>query len=169
MPNIQWRSSAALMEGEFPPRQIVGWQEMNDYPEWSEAELLQGIQCSEHEFKVISNCAGVDENELRDFSYLPTPEAAEHNQRGQRSNIVNNFMSTTRMHPLEGDKLSGYPHWVQDVEYPNCPVCDRRMDQFIFEFASDDDIPYLWGDVGSGYVVQCPEHNHQVTFIWQCG
>ncbi len=67
------------------------------------------------------------------------------------------------------DKLAGYPRWVQDPEYPNCPVCDRLMNQLIFEFASDDNIPYLWGDIGTGYFVQCPEHKEQVTFLWQCG
>ena len=32
------------------------------------------------------------------------------------------------------------------------------MDRLIFEFASDDNIPYLWGDVGTGYFLQCREH-----------
>lgn len=43
------------------------------------------------------------------------------------------------------------------------------MNQFIFEFASDDNIPFLWGDVGTGYIVQCPEHKERVAFFWQCG
>ena len=70
---------------------------------------------------------------------------------------------------LDKDKLAGYPRWVQDPEYPNCPVCDRSMNKLIFEFASNDNIPYLWGDGGTGYFLQCREHKKQVTFLWQCG
>ncbi|WP_256381131.1 hypothetical protein [Myxosarcina sp. GI1] len=43
------------------------------------------------------------------------------------------------------------------------------MNSFIFEFASDDNVPFLWGDGGTGYIVQCPEHKEQVAFFWQCG
>ena len=73
------------------------------------------------------------------------------------------------MLPFGKDKLAGYPRWIQNPEYPNCSICDRTMDRLIFEFASDDNIPYLWGDVGTGYFLQCPEHKQQVTFLWQCG
>lgn len=148
-PNIQWRSNAALVEGEFPPRQIVGWQEMGDYPDWGEAVLLQGIQFSDDEFKIILNSANINEDEIEDLSYVSTLADIDE-QRSEQRWVINNFMDNTRMRPLEGDKLAGYPYWVQDVEYPNCPICNRMMDRYIFEFASDDNIPYLWGDVGSG-------------------
>ena len=69
----------------------------------------------------------------------------------------------------EKDKLAGYPRWVQDPQYPNCLLCDRSMDRLIFEFASDDNIPFLWGDGGTGYFLQCPKHKEQVAFLWQCG
>ena len=69
----------------------------------------------------------------------------------------------------EKDKLAGYPRWVQDPQYPNCPLCDRSMERLIFEFASDDNIPFLWGDGGTGYFLQCPKHKEQVAFLWQCG
>ena len=78
-------------------------------------------------------------------------------------------MLDAAMIPFEGDKLAGWPYWVQDVEYPKCPTCDRLMDTLIFEFASDDHVPYLWGDVGTGYILQCPDHKDQVAFLWQCG
>lgn len=52
-------------------------------------------------------------------------------------------------------------------EFPNCPDCDRLMDRLIFEFASDDNIPYLWGDCGTGYILQCPECKDRVTFLHQ--
>lgn len=46
---------------------------------------------------------------------------------------------------------------------------DRAMNQFEFEFASDDNLPFLWGDAGRGYIVQCPTHREQLAFSWQAG
>ncbi|MEO0491714.1 MAG: DUF1963 domain-containing protein, partial [Cyanobacteria bacterium J06659_2] len=69
----------------------------------------------------------------------------------------------------EIDKLAGWPLWIQDVEYPACPTCQQPMNQLVFQLASDDNIPFLWGDVGIGYLLQCPEHTDQITFLSQCG
>jgi hypothetical protein len=30
-------------------------------------------------------------------------------------------------YPVQGEKLWGWPLWVQGIEYPNCPKCDTRM------------------------------------------
>ena len=111
--------------------------------------LLEGLDCLE---------------DFDDFSY-----ADERERCYIRDRIVENFMLDAAMIPFEGDKLAGWPYWVQDVEYPKCPTCDRLMDTLIFEFASDDHVPYLWGDVGTGYILQCPDHKDQVAFLWQCG
>ena len=67
-----------------------------------------------------------------------------------------------------GDKLAGYPHWVQGVEYPNCPECNRRM-ELAFQLDSEDHLPFMFGDVGCGPITQCPEHKEVVTFGWACG
>lgn len=68
-----------------------------------------------------------------------------------------------------GDKLAGWLSWAQYIEYPNCPTCNRKMNQFIFQFESDSDenFPYPHGGLGVGYLVQCPEHKEQVTFFCQ--
>jgi hypothetical protein len=65
--------------------------------------------------------------------------------------IIVNWKETDKasMSPRGRDRLSGYPRWVQDPEYPNCPICVRSMERLIFEFASDDNVPYLWGDAGT--------------------
>lgn len=68
---------------------------------------------------------------------------------------------------LPGDKLAGWPAWVQGVEYPTCPRCGRVM-QLIFQVDSDDNIPFMFGDVGTGHVTQCPVHTDTVTFAWAC-
>lgn len=68
-----------------------------------------------------------------------------------------------------GDKLAGWLSWAQYIEYPNCPTCNRKMNQFIFQFESDSDenFPYPHHGLGVGYLVQCPEHKEQVAFFCQ--
>ena len=155
-------------DGQFPAKIIVNWKEITDYPHWEDAESA-GVTLTDEELKIILSASDTEESELDDFSYL-NDEEREFNLLWQKSEIVHQVMYEAGMFfPSRGDKLAGYPRWVQDPEYPNCPVCDRLMNQLIFEFASDDNIPYLWGDVGTGYFVQCPEHKEQVTFLWQCG
>ncbi len=67
------------------------------------------------------------------------------------------------------DKLGGWPGWIQPLEYPNCPTCNQPMNQFIFQIDSEDNVPYMWGDMGVGYLFQCPNHKEQLAFLWQCG
>lgn len=68
---------------------------------------------------------------------------------------------------LGGDKLGGWPQWVQDMEYPECPECGRQM-RLVFQIASEDNLPIWWGDLGIGHVTQCPEHKHVLAFGWAC-
>ncbi len=70
-------------------------------------------------------------------------------------------------YPLEGEKLAGYPYWVQSPEYPNCPICKKRM-EFVFQIDSEKNLPHMWGDVGVGHITQCPEHKTQLAFGWAC-
>lgn len=168
IPTIQSESLSKRIEGQFQPKLIVGWQQMDDYPSWADAEL-QGASITHEELVGISaDEIQPDSDHLQDFSYMDD-ESRVFNERSQRDSVVTNFMMDVALLPFEGDKLAGYPHWVQDVEYPNCPLCNRLMDQLIFEFASDDNVPYLWGDVGSGYILQCPDHKKELAFLWQCG
>jgi uncharacterized protein YwqG len=69
--------------------------------------------------------------------------------------------------PLSGDKLAGWPHWMQSLEYPNCPICHEQM-HLIFQVDSNDHLPYMFGDLGCGHITQCLRHPTQVTFAWAC-
>lgn len=66
-----------------------------------------------------------------------------------------------------GDKLGGWPHWVQGVEYPECRECGDRM-RLVFQIDSEDNVPFMFGDVGCGHVTQCATHKHVVAFGWAC-
>lgn len=166
VPKQTTESSAAIVKGEFLPQLIVDWKELDAYPDWADVEEFQQVQLSQAELN------GVFESEefaavLAD--YPMSQEVFRQKLAYGNSWAINSFMLLFRMHPPEADRLAGYPRWVQEVEYPNCPVCDRLMDQLVFEFASDDHVPFLWGDVGTGYFLQCPDHLEQVMFTWQCG
>ena len=69
--------------------------------------------------------------------------------------------------PQGGDKLSGWPYWIQSAEYPNCTQCGQRMD-FVFQIDSEDNLPYMFGDVGCGHITQCATHKDIVAFGWAC-
>ncbi len=67
----------------------------------------------------------------------------------------------------QGDKLAGWPAWIQDVEYPNCRRCGQRM-RLVFQLNSEQNLLYMFGDGGRGHVTQCPEHRDELAFAWAC-
>jgi uncharacterized protein YwqG len=140
-------ASVPQQESFFPAKRIVGWTRFLDLPKPSEHEEL-GLKYT-YDF---------DAGTLR----LECPELE--------------FDLTNPMHacPAEeianselGDKLAGWPAWVQNVEYPNCPRCGRRMVHF-FQVGSEDNIPFMFGDAGCGHITQCPQHKEVVAFGWAC-
>lgn len=70
--------------------------------------------------------------------------------------------------PRDKDKLLGWPHWIQGVEYPSCPECNKRM-KLIFQIDSEDHLPYMFGDAGCAHITQCEEHKEQLAIAWACG
>lgn len=69
--------------------------------------------------------------------------------------------------PLSGDKLGGWPCWVQGIEYPACPKCQAAM-RLVFQIDSNDHLPYMFGDVGCGHLTQCATHKDVLAFGWAC-
>ncbi|HEY9841948.1 MAG: DUF1963 domain-containing protein [Candidatus Sericytochromatia bacterium] len=67
-----------------------------------------------------------------------------------------------------GDKVGGWPHWIQGPEYPGCPQCGTAM-QMVIQIDSEDHLPYMFGDVGCAHLTQCPEHKDVLAFAWACG
>lgn len=121
-------SSRALpLKKAFPPKLIMEWRELEDYPHLEEGESL-GIVLEDDEWDVLC-------------------------EEG---------------FPQAGDKLAGYAAWVQGVEYPNCPLCGETM-RLLFQIDSEDNLPYMFGDVGCGHITQCKNHKEQLAFGWACG
>lgn len=70
-------------------------------------------------------------------------------------------------YPLPKDKLLGWPSWVQGVEYPDCPECGKSM-KLIFQIDSNDNLPYMFGDVGCSHITQCEIHKNTLAIAWAC-
>lgn len=66
-----------------------------------------------------------------------------------------------------GDKLGGWPFWVQGNDLPACPTCGTTM-QHVFQVDSEHNVPFMFGDVGTGHITQCPVHHEVVAFAWAC-
>lgn len=69
--------------------------------------------------------------------------------------------------PVSGEKLLGWPYWVQGVEYPDCRRCGRRM-EMLFQIDSDRGLGFGFGDSGVGHITVCPEHRDELAFGWAC-
>jgi uncharacterized protein YwqG len=69
--------------------------------------------------------------------------------------------------PKTGDKLLGWPAWIQGIEYPECPDCGDSM-KLIFQIDSEDNLDYMFGDVGCAHITQCEKHPHRLAIAWAC-
>jgi hypothetical protein len=38
----------------------------------------------------------------------------------------------------------------------------------VFQVDSEDNVPFMFGGSGCGYITQCPEHKEVVAFGWAC-
>ena len=69
--------------------------------------------------------------------------------------------------PRSGEKVGGWPLWIQGVEYPDCPRCGEQM-AFVMQIDSEQNVPVMFGDVGIGHVTQCRSHPEVLAFGWAC-
>jgi hypothetical protein len=130
----------------FPRRRIAGWNESLDHPHPPEHEELGlSYQYDFDASRVHITCAEVG---------LDLPDA-------------DLDAAETIATALPGDKLGGWPAWVQGVEYPSCPACSAPM-ELVLQLDSEDNVPHMFGDVGCGHVTQCPAHPHVLAFGWAC-
>lgn len=130
-------------EKEFPTQAIVGWNQIDDLPNIEEME--------EH---------GLD------FDYeIKAIRIPELSLEFVGEEYLNAFYE--RLGPRSGDKLGGWPYWVQGVEYPDCEDCDSTMN-LLFQVESEDHVPFMFGDVGTGHITQCADCPEVVAFGWAC-
>jgi uncharacterized protein YwqG len=140
-------ASAPAQDSDFTAKRVVGWTRFTDLP----------MPC-EHDELGLKYKYDFDAGTLR----LECPELDF-----DLTNGMNECPAEEIAISAPGDKLAGWPAWVQGVEYPHCPRCGRRMFH-VFQLDSEDNIPFMFGDVGCGHITQCPEHKEVVAFAWAC-
>jgi uncharacterized protein YwqG len=140
----------------FPPQRIVGWERFIDLPDPSEHEEL-GLK---HIYRFQDFESGTSFEQAR--ARLECPELGLVLNDLQDEQLGEGI--ATRQF---GDKLGGWPHWIQGVEYPACPRCEGRM-TYVFQLDSEDNVPFMFGDSGCGHITQCPDHKDVVAFGWAC-
>lgn len=69
--------------------------------------------------------------------------------------------------PVGGDKLFGWPLWVQSVEYPFDRKTKTQM-ELLFQIDSEVNLPYMFGDAGIGHLTQSPDDKGELGFGWAC-
>jgi len=141
VPNIP-REFAA----DFPCKAITGWKELSDLPDSDDHEELglhYRYNASLRTVHIECPSLGVVFDNISDDACEAIAKA------------------------IRGDKLGGWPRWVQGMEYPNCPKCSRRM-RYLFQIDSQDNIPYMFGDCGRGHITQCLDHPNVLGFGWAC-
>jgi uncharacterized protein YwqG len=134
-------------KGYFPAKRITGWTRFIDLPKPCEHEEL-GLRYT-YNFK-----AGTVKVECEELGLV-----FEEIDDGHLAEAIANSEL--------GDKLAGWLAWIQNVEYPHCPRCRRRM-VHVFQVDSGDNVPFMFGDAGCGQITQCPEHKDIVAFGWSC-
>ena len=132
----------------FPRGFIVDWTETSDAPHPEEHQAL-GLTY-DYDF----------ENDVVDVRCAEPPIALE---KASLDLDVAEAISS----PLSGDKLGGWPDWVQSTEYPNCPECRTQM-QLLLQVDSEDNLPYMFGDAGCAHLTYCPNHPEVLAFGWAC-
>jgi Domain of unknown function (DUF1963) len=135
------------LESGYPAKRIVGWEVFLDLPTPSEHDELGLVYTYDFQAGRVR---------------LECPEMGLVFETGLGGDLAEEIGNSEL-----GDKLAGWPAWIQNVEYPSCPRCGRRM-VLVFQVDSEDNIPFMFGDCGCGHITQCPEHKDVVAFGWAC-
>lgn len=133
---------------EQPFSAIVGWDAVDDYPgtqEHDELGIRYDYNFGRKTVHIVCEEIGFDEAGL---------DIEKHSAEALAS-------------ARTGDKLFGWPHWVQGAEYPSCPRCTSRMEH-LFQVDSEQGVALMFGDCGVGHITQCLKHPDVVAFGWAC-
>lgn len=147
----QGNAGVTETKNQFEAKRIVGWEQFVDRPDPGEHGEL-GIDINYH-FKTVPYTP----------AEMTCPELGLH---FSGMNYINKLHESVQSE--SGDKLAGWPHWVQGVEYPACPKCKKPM-RYVFQIDSENNIPFMFGDCGVGHITQCETHKEVVAFGWACG
>jgi hypothetical protein len=139
----------------YPVRPVARWNEFWDLPAAEEHERL-GL---EYEYEFLP---GVTKT-----SVAWHEGGVARSDPVVQSNGEERGLAETIADAAGGDKIGGWPKWVQRVEYPRCPECSAEM-RFLLQLGWHDNLPESFGDLGTGYLTFCPSHPRMLAFAYQC-
>jgi hypothetical protein len=141
-------ASAVPPSGSFAAKTIIDWQAFDDFPNPQDHPQL-GL------------------NYEYDFG-TPLRTTATCPELGLTIEVIDDdYLAEQICSASPGDKLAGWPLWIQGSEYPYCPRCRQQM-RLVFQIDSENHLPFMFGDAGTGHITQCPEHTDIVAFGWAC-
>lgn len=135
----------------YPRRIISGWDRRNDLPEAGEDGELEIEYGKRGRVSIGNEALGIQLNHEWPYWHPDLLESIDEQIGG----------------PMTGDKLGGWPYWVQGPEWIECPICNVRM-RFVFQIDSECNLPIPFGDVGCGHIFQCVQHQEKMAFGWAC-
>lgn len=97
----------------------------------------------------------------------PHAEEYEHLGLNIHEDVVEHLQTTEIREAVQGDKLFGWPYWVQSTEYPYDRQTENQM-QLLFQIDSEYNLPYMFGDSGVGHLTQSPDNRNELGFGWAC-
>lgn len=153
--------SAGESNGQPCDSMLEGWAP------FSEAHLLRFVPS---DVSGVTSTSGDSFPARRVVGWSPVREVPAFEELAglgvELADSVADAISTARI-PIEGEKLGGWPAWIQGVEYPTCPLCGATMG-FVLQIDSEHNVPVMFGDVGTGHVTQCPNDPEILAFAWAC-
>jgi len=135
----------------FPLHTIISWNPATDVPNIEDAEATA----------VTTDWRG--RLTIKSVKYdIEIDPSWEHYHDDLREAITNEIGA-----PALGDKLGGWPHWIQEPRRPTCPACERKM-TYLFQIDYEANLSIDLGDAGCGHLWQCTKHPEQMAFEWDC-
>lgn len=138
----------------FPKRVIRDWAQVEDHPDLDDAETL-GLTVEYPDKGLIAEVhvpeLGI---ELKEIHKRLDDDAARR-------------FHDAALSARGGDKLGGWPVWIQRAESVDCPQCNLPM-RMVFQIDSGDHLCINMGDAGCSHIWQCPSHADVLAFEWQC-
>lgn len=178
--------------------QLLVQLNLEDIPENTEKGLIQLFFCTNPntgcESKLLSKnsttslCRKVETTEdiIREFSnhdyvfpekritqfieHIDYPHSEDYNQLDielQVPDAIYDYMLANNIGTTnDNDKLFGYPRWLQSSAFSKDQNSDDR--HLLFQLASNDNLPFMFGDSGIGYLIKITNNNNELSFNWQC-
>jgi hypothetical protein len=138
----------------LPPAAITGWEAFEDLPHPTEhAELGLDLDYDFQKKTIAVRCPSIG----------LTIDGLDLEAQDEDGHELAEAISAA----AAGDKLGGWPYWIQGLEYPSCSRCAARM-ALVFQLDSNDNLDFMFGDAGVAHVTQCPQHPDVVALAWAC-